>query len=115
MGIKYMKSIFFQLRNEISYIFHIDYLTAINNVANHLLSENIITYLYTKSLPLFEDFKLSKGLRVTASLGGLYDEYASLFDKKCRVIYLPSDANGQPIDHNDWHAYSDFKLSLIHI
>jgi hypothetical protein len=96
-------------------IFHIDYLTAINNVANHLLSENIITYLYTKSLPLFEDFKLSKGLRVTASLGGLYDEYASLFDKKCRVIYLPDDAKGQPIDHNDYYAYSDFKGTFCHL
>ena len=96
-------------------IFHIEYLTAINNVANYLLSENIITYLYTKSLPLFEDFKLSKGLKVTASLGGLFDEYASLFDKKCRVIYMPDDANGQPIDHNDWHAYSDFKGTFCHL
>ena len=97
-------------------IFHIEYLTAINNVAEYLLSENIITYLYTKSLPLFDGFKVSKGLRVTCSLGGIHDqEYSSLFDKKCRVIYMPDDAKGQPIDHNDWHAYSDFTGEFCHL
>ena len=93
------------------------HLIGINNAAEYLYKEyNLISYLYTKSLPLFDGFKVSKGLRVTCSLGGIHDqEYSSLFDKKCRVIYMPDDAKGQPIDHNDWHAYSDFTGEFCHL
>jgi hypothetical protein len=93
------------------------HLIGINNAAEYLYKEyKLISYLYTKSLPLFDGFKVSKGLKVTCSLGGIHDkEYSSLFDKKCRVIYMPNDANGQPIDHNDWHAYSDFKGTFCHL
>ena len=93
------------------------HLIGINNAAEYLYKEyKLISYLYTKSLPLFDGFKVSKGLRVTCSLGGIHDqEYSSLFEKKCRVIYMPDNAKGQPIDHNDWHAYSDFKGTFCHL
>ena len=93
------------------------HLIGINNAAEYLYKEyKLISYLYTKSLPLFDGFKVSKGLRVTCSLGGIHDkEYSSLFDKKCRVIYLPDESKGQPIDHNDYHAYSDFKGTFCHL
>ena len=28
---------------------------------------------------------------------------------------MPDDAKGQPIDHNDWHGYSDFKGTFCHL
>ena len=28
---------------------------------------------------------------------------------------MPDDAKGQPIDHNDWHAYSDFTGEFCHL
>ena len=28
---------------------------------------------------------------------------------------MPDDAKGQPIDHNDYHAYSDFKGTFCHL
>ena len=98
-------------------IIDLKHLEGINNAAEYLYKEyKLISYLYTKSLPLFDGFKISQGLRVTCSLGGIHDkEYASLFNKKCRVIYMPDEAKGQPIDHNDWHAYSDFKGTFCHL
>ena len=93
------------------------HLIGINNAAEYLYKEyGLISYLYTKSLPLFDGFKVNKGLRVTCSLGGTHDqEYSSLFEKKCRVIYLPNESKGQPIDHNDYHAYSEFKGTFCHL
>ena len=93
------------------------HLIGINNAAEYLYKEyKLISYLYTKSLPLFDGFKISQGLRVTCSLGGIHDkEYSGLFDKRCRVIYLPNESKGQPIDHNDWHAYSEFKGTFCHL
>ena len=93
------------------------HLIGINNAAEYLYKEyGLISYLYTKSLPLFDGFKISQGLRVTCSLGGIHDkEYSKLFEKKCRVIYLPDESKGQPIDHNDYHAYSDFKGTFCHL
>jgi len=91
------------------------YLNALNNVAKYYLDQDLIIYGYTKAAPIFEDFKLSSNLRFTYSLGGKFDHMQDIFEKKARVIYYTSEAGDDPIDHNDYHAYSDFKGTFCHL
>ena len=91
------------------------YLKALNNVAKYYLDQDLIIYGYTKAAPIFENFKLSPNLRFTYSLGGKFDYMQDIFEKKARVIYYTSEAGNDPIDTNDYHAYSDFKGTFCHL
>jgi hypothetical protein len=97
-----------------------EYLKLLNNVAKYYENKNLIIYGYTKIAPLFYKFRLSENLLFTFSYGSKYDEYVNenpdLFNKKCSVINYRSEANGRPIDFNDFHGYDPkYKGHFVHL
>lgn len=74
-------------------------------------------YCYSKSLQLFQGFKLPENFYMTASYGGKFDYLidAGYFPRYSKVVMNDDDAAnlGLEVDHDDSHCFGDKPFALL--
>ena len=86
--------------------YNFDYYLAWMRVAQR--HPEIIFYGYTKMIPFIKVTRpdMPANFRITASIGGRYDEMAYQYPVYARIVYSQQEADdlGLEIDHDDSHA-----------
>ncbi len=91
------------------------YLDAWIEVANR--NPDLKFYCYSKSLQLFQGFKLPENFYMTASYGGKFDYLidAGYFPRYSKVVMNDDDAAnlGLEVDHDDSHCFGEKPFALL--
>ncbi len=91
------------------------YLDAWIEVANR--NPDLQFYCYSKSLQLFQGFKLPENFYMTASYGGKFDYLidAGYFPRYSKVVMNDEDAAnlGLEVDHDDSHCFGEKPFALL--